>query len=428
MPRIITTGINRNGFVLPDGHSWDASLINGKKEGKVTVRDGNGIVSHVLHFANDQLNGVSKYYRDGKLVEILVWKNNIVLKRIVDNKMTEYSYTSIEENMVYEGGYLNASASGYPREGMGKEYDDGMLVYSGQWKNNKREGEGKEYDGGELVYDGEWKNGKSEGIGKEYNDGKVVYSGQWKNGIREGRGKGYNDGEVVYSGQWKNDKREGRGKGYNDGELVYDGEWENDKREGEGKGYHDGELVYDGEWKNDKREGEGKGYYDGELVYDGEWKNGKREGRGKEYEDGEVVYNGEWKDGKRKGKEYHDSSDDESVKKGRKGAGLAAAAVTTGATGTLTSAGGALASLVGFGSPGVAAGSWAASLMSASATSGIGAGVISALQSAGALFVNAFGASTLVATGAVALPVVAGVAAYKIITKSKGKNSKRKRR
>ena len=51
-------------------------------------------------------------------------------------------------------------------------------------------------------------------------------------------------------------------------------------------------------------------------------------------------------------------------------------------------------------------------MMSASATSGVGAGVISAMQSAGALFMNAVGGSTVAAFASVAVPVVAVVGGY----------------
>ena len=60
---------------------------------------------------------------------------------------------------------------------------------------------------------------------------------------------------------------------------------------------------------------------------------------------------------------------------------------------------GAVAQVLGFGSGGIAAGSTAASMMSAAATSGIGGSAIAALQSAGALF-----------TGSVAASLVAPVA------------------
>ena len=72
-------------------------------------------------------------------------------------------------------------------------------------------------------------------------------------------------------------------------------------------------------------------------------------------------------------------------------------AVTAGVGAAATGALGGAAALVGFGSPGIAAGSWAASMMSAAWTSGIGMGLVSAAQSAAAVFMNAAGGSVLAA-------------------------------
>ena len=95
-----------------------------------------------------------------------------------------------------------------------------------------------------------------------------------------------------------------------------------------------------------------------------------------------------------------------------KGTAIAAGAGTATVTAAATNAAGGLCALVGFSSPGAIAGSTAASMMSASATSGVGAGVISAMQSAGALFMNAVGGSTVAAFASVAVPVVAAVGGY----------------
>lgn len=89
------------------------------------------------------------------------------------------------------------------------------------------------------------------------------------------------------------------------------------------------------------------------------------------------------------------------------GASIGAASGAAILTGYLTNAIGGAASILGFGSPGAIAGSTAASMMSTAATTGYGAGVVSSLQSAGALFCNAVGGSYLVAGLAVAAPVAA---------------------
>ena len=88
-----------------------------------------------------------------------------------------------------------------------------------------------------------------------------------------------------------------------------------------------------------------------------------------------------------------------------------AAAVTAGAVAYVTNTAGAIAGMIGFGAQ-ISSGSAAATMMSAAATSGIGGGAISALQSAGAHFALATGGGFLATTAAIAAPVAAGIGLY----------------
>ena len=77
--------------------------------------------------------------------------------------------------------------------------------------------------------------------------------------------------------------------------------------------------------------------------------------------------------------------------------------------------------LMGFGST-ISSGSMAASMMNAAATSGYGGAIVSALQRAGALFVNVVGSSVFVATTALVASITVGVGAvtlYKHMNKKK---------
>ena len=77
MARILSKGQTGEGFVLPNGFSWDAKLIDGKKEGIITVKDEFGCVACVLHFKNDKLNGLCEFYDEGSLVEKRTYVNDI---------------------------------------------------------------------------------------------------------------------------------------------------------------------------------------------------------------------------------------------------------------------------------------------------------------------------------------------------------------
>ena len=59
-------------------------------------------------------------------------------------------------------------------------------MYDGHYHMNDREGKGKSYMNGKLVYDGEWKNNKPNGYGKLYDKSeKKLHEGTWKNGKLE---------------------------------------------------------------------------------------------------------------------------------------------------------------------------------------------------------------------------------------------------
>ena len=69
------------------------------------------------------------------------------------------------------------------KNGKGKEYHNGKLIFVGEYLNGERNGKGKEYyDDGNLLFDGEYKNGKIWN-GKGYN-----HNGNLEFKIIEGNG------------------------------------------------------------------------------------------------------------------------------------------------------------------------------------------------------------------------------------------------
>lgn len=97
-------------------------------------------------------------------------------------------------------------------------------------------------------------------------------------------------------------------------------------------------------------------------------------------------------------------------------AATTAALATAGTVAYATNTAGAVAGILGFSAPGITAGSTAAGMMSAAATSGIGGGVISTLQSVGAHFALATGGGFLATTAAIAAPIAVGIGVYKYYT------------
>ena len=200
------------------------------------------------------------------------------------------------------------------RNGKGKEYISGILIFEGEYLDGKK-WNGKGYDFSQnLVY--ELKNGK--GYIKEYSyNGTINHEGEYLYGTLNGIGKEYdNGGNLISEGEYIDGKRNGKGNAYYNGKLYFESECYNNF-ELKGKFYVKGKLEYEGEFLYG-RKWNGKGYdekgnviyelkngngkvreYDnaGNLLFEGEYSNGRRNGKGKEYSRGKLIFEGEYLNG-----------------------------------------------------------------------------------------------------------------------------------
>ena len=134
---------------------------------------------------------------------------------------------------------------------------------------------------------------------KEYENGKLVFDGEYKDGKRY-NGKEYNKkGKLVFHGEYKDGKKY-KGKKYNErGKLIFEGEYEMEtglEYNGQRKTYNKNDiLLFEGEIK------EGKiwngTFYELNGLICGKIINGS--GKGKEYGlNNKLLFEGEFKDGK----------------------------------------------------------------------------------------------------------------------------------
>ena len=215
---------------------------------------------------------------------------------IYETKTKGKEYNGHNDNLLFEGEYLNGG-----RNGKGKEYySDGNLLFEGDYLNGARNGKGKEYYYDvDLGFEDEYLNGKRNGKGKEYyENGKIRFEGEYLNDERLTSILYDNNGNLYYDINSAN----GLYKEYDDdGKLEFEGEYLNGKRNGKGKEYIYGDLVFEGEYLNGKRNGKGKEYYyDGKLKFEGEYLNGKRNGKGKKYyKNGNIKFEGIYNNGLR---------------------------------------------------------------------------------------------------------------------------------
>ena len=203
------------------------------------------------------------------------------------------------------------------RNGKGKEYLFGNLIFEGEYVNGKRNGKGKKYDyNGKLKFEGEYyENQRILFVSNNQKDNLTKFNKkecQNSNESINGKIKVYDylTDNLIFEGEYLNGKRNGKCKEYNDkGTLIFEGEYLNGKKwEGKmyyplnnevfeiknGRGwnieydYSNSRKIFEGEYLNGERNGKGKEYDSyGELRFEGEYLNGKKNGKGKQYD-----YNG----------------------------------------------------------------------------------------------------------------------------------------
>ena len=257
--------------------------------------------------------------------------------RIINEKGDGIEYNIFNDEIIFEGEYLNGK-----RNGKGKEYNDkGKLIFEGEYLNGKRNGIGTEYHtNGNKKFIGEYKEGKKWN-GKAYNYRECLISE-----FKEGKGfmEDYDErGSLIFDCSYVNGEKNGIGTYYfysnnfsNELSIEYlNGKKWNGKREldmseikrirfnnfsgqfvyelKEGKGYiseydHKGKLIYIENYLNGERNGKKIKNYEFSfgLESEEEYLNNKLNGKVKKYYDnGKLKFEGEYLyDHKRKGKEY----------------------------------------------------------------------------------------------------------------------------
>ena len=215
--------------------------------------------------------------------------------------------------IIYEGGYEGDWKDGFKQHGKGKEYENGVLVFDGEFVNGKRnviisKSTDRCYPGyffekaldGRLVSISRMKRGTMTKHGRSiafsvhdglpvsekwYEDGKVKWERIRVNG--DSISEMDRNGNVVYNGGFK----------FLNGEFL---------RWGEGKEYEGAKVVlYKGSFQNGLYDGKGVLYRNKQVYFNGIWKYGYPEGEGVLYEENYVVkLKGNWHLGYLNGIDY----------------------------------------------------------------------------------------------------------------------------
>ena len=163
----------RNGLFLErgtDGQTRAIKFVNGIEETVILKTGSRSRFMIEISLCRDLLTvGEYDIYNQQWVNDCYHFKNNrihlithepegIVLKEFHDERMVERD----GENVLYEGEYLNNLHYKYCRDGKGKAFLNGELVYEGEFKSNTFYGQGRFFVHSVLRYEGNFFNLRSD--------------------------------------------------------------------------------------------------------------------------------------------------------------------------------------------------------------------------------------------------------------------------
>ena len=137
-------------------------------------------------------DGIVVNYEDDELKNMGMWSRNYYvyeIKRFQSNKVM-LCYDK-QGNLLYEGGFCTSTKCWLLADGMGRQYENGALYYTGSFVMGQRSGRGTlYYKNGKRKYEGEWEKDLPHGCGNLMDADGQLYSrvncnaGQFSYGLR----------------------------------------------------------------------------------------------------------------------------------------------------------------------------------------------------------------------------------------------------
>ena len=156
----VENGKENKWYLYRNGEKYSelVELENGMREERL-VKNGE-IISICSYNDNHEKNGTGYMFKNNHISSVVEFEDNKMKRTIKQFEGKEMSIFDDNGSIVYQGEYLDSMDNDYPREGKGKEYKDGEIVYDGHYHLNDREGKGKSYMNGKIEFDGKWRKNK----------------------------------------------------------------------------------------------------------------------------------------------------------------------------------------------------------------------------------------------------------------------------
>lgn len=297
--------------------------LNDKKEGLSYYYYEDGSLKKVSNYVSNSLNGDTYHFNpDGMVVEIISYKNGVVVERNKVNRYDEndlktgmwkefYNDLTVKREINYEKGLKNGIYKEYDNYGnlnLILKYNDDLLVDNDDLERDSVSVKNEYDENGILVFSGTYKNDLCVGIHRYFDkEGNVVNSY-----IYNEKGRKISEGIVNQNGS-----REGSWKIlYENGNLKASGSYLNNNKNGPWKYfYEDGKIEQEGTYRNGQYDGKWVWYYDDSRIRKEEaYYNGKEEGLFIEYDrSGMIISQGEYFEGEKEDEWYYYVNDHKEI-------------------------------------------------------------------------------------------------------------------
>lgn len=172
---------------------------------------------------NHNRHGLCYCYNNNELSSGIIFDDGKEVRTVYTFKgpnMTEFDESN---NFKYDGQFKR-DLFRFVREGQGKEYENGCLVYFGNWEHDMKNGEGSYFRERRKRYEGEWKDNEPHGQGYYLDDnGNIQYNGRWRKGyyeVEKGRWFYYQDEKIYKSKDVESELKLTNGTDSEDGDSL----------------------------------------------------------------------------------------------------------------------------------------------------------------------------------------------------------------
>ncbi|MBT3208893.1 MAG: hypothetical protein HN704_01490 [Bacteroidetes bacterium] len=275
----------------------------------------NGKIHKLVNYKNGDKDGIAKEFnQDSVLIAVLNYRNDFLISKEKINrkdkdglKQGAWKEFFSNDRLKSEANYLNDLLHGFYREFdrrgkliINQRYNYGILIGDNIEEKEQIVVKEEFYENGKIKKSGGFIGKNPVGIHKEFEQNGTISAAILYDDLGNVKGTGMIDDNVKKQGEWK--------YFYPDGKIKSKGKFRSNKKNGKWEYYYlNGNKEQKGIYKNGKFSGDWIWYFEnGKVKREEHYYNGKEEGQFIEYDElDQIISKGEFIDGEKEGEWYY---------------------------------------------------------------------------------------------------------------------------